>query len=254
MNDLTITQENNKFIFSARDILTKAGIDKSHLARTIKRNIEENETLIEGEDYINTIYSCRPLGDARDIDKSKQKKDYLLTKKAMEFVLISLQTQKANMLRKRLIEKMNEREAQLNPRQAINTGLQLAYALIEEDKERQRKEKEVELIVLKAKGKQAREEVITKINELARKIGIEFNNGNIRAVFARMYRCFAANNKRWYWGNAMQAKNHLEYIGEMGGVSDLRILHDILVSFYGEHGDFEADDAYNSKGEKRYGD
>ena len=253
MNELTIIQDNSKFMFSARDILTRAGVCKNHLARTITRNIEKNETLIEGEDYISTIYSGHPVGDALDIDKSKQRKDYMLTKKAMEFVLISLQTQKANLLRKSLIEKINEKEAQLNPRQAINTGLQLAYALIEADKERQKKEKEVELIVLKAKGKQAREEVITKINELARKIGIEFNNGNIRAVFARMYRCFAANNKRWYWGNAMQAKNHLEYIGEMGGVSDLRILHDILVSFYGENGHFEADDAYDRNGDKRNG-
>lgn len=250
MNEI-IVKPQNEFIFSARDILTRAGIDKSHLARAIKRNIEENETLIENEDYINTIYSGRPVGDALDIDKSKHKKDFILTKKAMEFVLISLQTQKANLLRKSLIEKMNEKEAQLNPRQTINEGLKLAYALIEADKERQKKEKETELLVLKAKGKRAREEVITKINELARKIGIELNNGNIRAVYARMYRCFAANNKRWYWGNAMQAKNHLEYIGEMGGVSDLRELHDILVSFVGENKEFFAQDEINSKGELR---
>lgn len=254
MNELMLTQDNNKFIFSAYDILLRAGIELRNVARTIKRNIEENEVLIEGEDYINTIYARSSDGRSQDLVGKKVRTDFLLTKKAMEFVLISLRTQKANELRKNLIEKINEKEAQINPRQAINTGLQLAYALIEADKERQRKEKEVELIVLKAKGKQAREEVITKINELARKIGIEFNNGNIRAVFARMYRCFAANNKRWYWGNAMQAKNHLEYIGEMGGVSDLRILHDILVSFYGENVYFEADDNYNSKGEKRNGD
>lgn len=254
MNELIIANEfNNRFVFSAYDILLKAGVDPKNIARTIKRNIEENEILIEGDDYINTKCANLPMEDTQNIVGGKRKQDYLLTKKAMEFVLISLRTQKANQLRKSLVEKINEKEAQINPRQAINTGLQLAYALIEADKERQKKEKEVELIVLKAKGKQAREEVITKINELARKIGIEFNNGNIRAVFARMYRCFAANNKRWYWGNAMQAKNHLEYIGEMGGVSDLRILHDILVSFYGENTDFEANDEYNSNGEKRNG-
>lgn len=249
MNDLIIVQQDESpFIFPAREILIRAGINKKNLSRTIRRNIIDNETLIEGEDYINTISSSLPVEDTQDKVKSV---DFMLTKKAMEFVLISLQTQKANMLRKSLIEKMNEREAQLRPRQAIDNGLKLAYALIEAEKERQKTEKEAELIVLKAKGRQARQEVITKINELARKIGMELNYGNVRAVYARMYRCFAANEKRWYWGNAMQAKNHLEYIGEMGGVSDLRLLHDILVSFLAESGDFVANDGYDSKGDKR---
>ena len=113
--------------------------------------------------------------------------------------------------------------------------------------------KDTELLVLTAKGKRLREEVITKINELARKIGMEQNNGNIRAVYARLYRQFAANNKRWYWGNAMQAKNHLEYIGEMGGISDLKILHEILISFIDEASTFYAEENIDSKGDKRYG-
>lgn len=255
MNDL-ITVNQDKFIFSGRDILTRAGVDKKNLARTLRRNIVDNEILDLGVDYIKTQYiGGLPSEDTQDIVvKGKNEfADCMLTKKAMELVLISLRTKKANQLRKELVDKMNQVEAQLNPRQTINEGLKLAYALIEADKERQKKEKETELLVLKAKGKRAREEVITKINELARKIGMELNNGNIRAVYARMYRCFAANNKRWYWGNAMQAKNHLEYIGEMGGVSDLRELHDILVSFVGENKEFFAQDEINSKGEKRCG-
>lgn len=176
MNDLMIIkQDESPFIFSAREILINAGIDKSHVSRAIKRNIEDNEILIEGEDYINTIYSYRPTGDTQYIVGCGKKKDYLLTKKAMEFVLISLKTQKANLLRKSLIEKMNEKQAQLNPRQTIDNGLKLAYALIEAEKEKQKKEKEAELLILKAKGRQARQEVITKINELARKIGMELN-------------------------------------------------------------------------------
>lgn len=231
----------NNFMFSAREILTRAGIDKSHLARAIKRNIEDNETLIEGEDYIKDEANSGKV----------YKVDYLLTKKAMEFVLISLQTQKADGLRRSLIERMNEKEAQINPRQAINEGLKLAYALIEADKKRQEKEKEAKLLVIQAKGKQARNEIITKINELARKLGMEHNNGNVRAVYARMYRCFAFNNKRWYWGNAMQAKNHLEYIGEMGGIHDLKLLHEILVSFFDENAEFYAEDELDSKGDRR---
>lgn len=234
MNDL-IVQQNNEFIFSTRDILKRAGVDSKNIARTIRRNVLENEILEINVDYV------------------KVDNDYLLSKKAMEYVLISLRTNAANVLRKQLIEKMNEVEAQLNPRATINKGLQLAYALIEAEKERQKKEKEAELLVLNAKGKRLREEVITKINDLARKIGMEHNNGNVRAVYARLYRCFASQNKRWYWGNAMQAKNHLEYIGEMGGISDLRILHEILVSFVDESSSFYAEDHIDSKGENRNG-
>lgn len=242
----------DKFIFSARDVLTRAGIDKKNIARTIRRNILDNEMIEIGVDYIkNTTYSYLPSEDIQHIVSKKEPEDYLLTQKAMEFVLISLRTKKANQLRKELIEKAQERTAQINPRQTVNDGLKLAYALIEADKERQKKEKEAELLVLQAKGKQARNEVITKINELARKLGMENNNGNVRGVYARMYRKFAANNKRWYWGNAMQAKNHLEYIGEMGGVSDLRLLHEILVSFFDEGAGFYAEDHIDSKGDQR---
>lgn len=244
MNDLILSQpKDDTFIFSARDILVKAGIDKKNIARTMTRNIVNNEILELNTDYIETTVS---EGKGSIID-------YMLTKKAMEFVLISLRTAKANQLRKSLIEKMQETSALMNPRQAINDGLKLAYALIAADKARQEKEKQAELLVLEAKGKRIREEVITKINELARKIGMEQNNGNVRAVYARLYRCFARVNKRWYWGNAMQAKNHLEYIGEMGGVSDLRLLHEILISFIDEASTFYAEDEYDSKGEKRNG-
>lgn len=244
MNQLAIIPPQNEvFIFSARDILVRAGIDKKNIARTMARNIINNEILELNTDYIEVT-----TGEGKSALV-----DYMLTKKAMEFVLISLRTAKANQLRKSLIEKMNETSALMNPRQAINDGLKLAYALIAADKARQEKEKEAELLVLTAKGKRLREEVITKINELARKIGMEQNNGNIRAVYARLYRCFAANNKRWYWGNAMQAKNHLEYIGEMGGISDLKILHEILISFIDEASTFYAEDNVDSKGDKRYG-
>lgn len=244
MNQLTIIPPQNEvFIFSARDILVRAGIDKKNIARTMTRNIVNNEILEPNTDYIEVT-----IGDGKNVLV-----DYMLTKKAMEFVLISIRTAKANQLRKSLIEKMNETSALMNPRQAINDGLKLAYALIAADKARQEKEKEAELLVLTAKGKRLREEVITKINELARKIGMEQNNGNIRAVYARLYRQFAANNKRWYWGNAMQAKNHLEYIGEMGGISDLRILHEILISFIDESSTFYAEDTIDSKGGKRDG-
>ena len=51
----------------------------------------------------------------------------------------------------------------------------------------------------------------------------------------------------------MQAKNHLEYIGEMGGISDLKILHEILISFIDEASTFYAEDNVDSKGDKRYG-
>ena len=254
MNELVKieTKVDPKFLFSARDVLTRAGIDKKNIARTIRRNILDNEMIEIGVDYIkNTIYSSLPSEDTQHIVCKNKIEDYLLTQKAMDFVLISLRTKKANVLRKELIEKAQEKTAQINPRQTVNDGLKLAYALIEADKERQKKEKEAELLVLQAKGKQARNEVITKINELARKLGMEHNNGNVRAVYARMYRCFAANNKRWYWGTAMQAKNHLEYIGEMGGVSDLRLLHEILVSFFDEEAQFYAEDEIDSKGDKR---
>lgn len=244
MNQLAIIPPQNEvFIFSARDILVRAGIDKKNIARTMARNIVNNEILELNTDYIEVT-----TGEGKSALV-----DYMLTKKAMEFVLISLRTAKANQLRKSLIEKMNETSALMNPRQAINDGLKLAYALIAADKARQEKEKEAELLVLTAKGKRLREEVITKINELARKIGMEQNNGNVRAVYARLYRQFAANNKRWYWGNAMQAKNHLEYIGEMGGISDLKILHEILISFIDEASTFYAEDNVDSKGDKRYG-
>lgn len=244
MNQLVIIPPQNEvFIFSARDILVRAGIDKKNIARTMARNIVNNEILELNTDYIEVT-----TGEGKSALV-----DYKLTKKAMEFVLISLRTAKANQLRKSLIEKMNETSALMNPRQAINDGLKLAYALIAADKARQEKEKEAELLVLTAKGKRLREEVITKINELARKIGMEQNNGNIRAVYARLYRQFAANNKRWYWGNAMQAKNHLEYIGEMGGISDLKILHEILISFIDEASTFYAEDYVDSKGDKRHG-
>lgn len=244
MNQLAvIPPQNENFVFSARDILARAGIDKKNIARTMTRNIVNNEILELNIDYIETTI----------IEGKLSITDYMLTKKAMEFVLISLRTAKANQLRKSLIEKMNETSALINPRQAINDGLKLAYALIAADKARQEKEKEAELLVLEAKGKRIREEVITKINELARKIGMEQNNGNVRAVYARLYRCFARVNKRWYWGNAMQAKNHLEYIGEMGGVSDLRLLHEILISFIDEASTFYAEDDVDSKGDKRYG-
>ena len=233
MNDLIV--QNNEFMFSARDILKRAGVNSKNIARTMNRNIEENGMLEIGVDFI------------------KDENDIMLSKKGMEFVLISLRTAAANVLRKQLIEKMNQQEAALNPRATVNAGLKLAYALIESEKERVRKEKEAELLVLTAKGKRLREEVITKINELARKIGMEQNNGNVRAVYARLYRCFANANKRWYWGNAMQAKNHLEYIGEMGGISDLKLLHEILISFIDESSSFYAEDHIDSKGENRNG-
>lgn len=256
MNNLVVYNEDG-FFFSAREVLKDAGIDKSHISRAIKRNILGNETLELGVDYIeNTTYSGSPTGRRTTSSVSSVKvhtksSDYLLTKKAMEFVLISLQTSRANNLRKQLIEKMNEVQAVKEPRVAINDGLKIAYALIEAEKMREKAEKESDLLVIKAKGKRKREEIIAKINELAKKIGYKFNNGNYRAVYSRLYRAFAATNKRAYWGYAMQAKNHLEYIGEMGGVQDLQIIHEILVSFVEEDSSFFADDRFNSVGERR---
>ena len=70
MNELVTieTKVDPKFLFSARDVLTRAGIDKKNIARTIRRNILDNEMIEIGVDYIkNTTYSGLPSEDTQHI-------------------------------------------------------------------------------------------------------------------------------------------------------------------------------------------
>jgi Rha family phage regulatory protein len=166
--------------------------------------------------------------------KGEPRTCYEMTRDGFTLLAMGFTGKKALQFKLKYIEAFNKMEEEIVNKKNNNliipenfTKLPLEEMLIQTGKWLKVKKEENEQLAqkllnssLEAKGKYQRDEISAKINAQIRKVAQETNTPYAN-VWARLYRMFENNKKRWWWGNAMQAKNHWDFISKNAPIDDL---------------------------------
>lgn len=176
--------------------------------------------------------------------KGEPRTCYEMTRDGFTLLAMGFTGKKALQFKLKYIDAFNKMEEEIVNKKNNNliipehfTQLPLEEMLIQTGKWLKVKKEENEQLAqkllnssLEAKGKYQRDEISAKINAQIRKVAQETNTPYAN-VWARLYRMFENNKKRWWWGNAMQAKNHWDFISKNAPIDDLKIMFDYAKSF-----------------------
>lgn len=172
--------------------------------------------------------------------KGESRPCYEMTRDGFTLLVMGFNGDKAFQFKLKYIDAFNKMEEEIvnkkNNKLSFD-NISMEDFIIQAGKTLEKRKKENEELIqkvintsLEAKGKYQRDEISAKINAQIRKVAQETNTPYAN-VWARLYRMFENNKKRWWWGNAMQAKNHWEFISKNAPLEDLKIMFDYAKSF-----------------------